>query len=182
MIKITVEFTDGEKFEQLIRYIEDNMVYGEAQEAMRVLGHHCADNMKENINSSRKRPDKGTHNLENVITAETLNTVGGIEVGVGRIETLKAEAPYFEVLDVGGYIPNNGNFVPLGSFIPGEPKPNAGNFREGNWEVGGKFTFKPKRAIEGINYIGKAILNLDKELTELIGKLGSKILDGMSKD
>jgi len=181
MIKIEINFTDGEKFEQLIRYIE-GIDFVRAEAEVGELSDKVIESMKETINSSRKRPDKGTHKLENSLDwTEVLNDPGRqLIIGIGEVAKLMAEAPYFEVLDVGGYIPNNGNFVPLGAFAPGEPRPNAGNFREGNWEVGGKFTFKPKKAIEGIGYINKAIQNLDNDLRALVEKLGGMWLDGMS--
>jgi hypothetical protein len=37
---------------------------------------------------------------------------------------------------------------------------------------------KPKKAIEGLNYINKAIMNLDKELKIVMEKLGSKFITG----
>ena len=81
----------------------------------------------------------------------------------------------------GGYIPNHGNFVPLGAFVPGNPQPNEQDFRQGQWQIGaGKYTFIPKTAIEGIDYINKSIRNLDSELKEMVERLGSKLLDGMN--
>jgi len=182
MIKVDITFVDQKKFNNLIRYIENNAVYGEAQEKVRILGHHTADNMIETIKTERKRPDKGTHHLENSITAETLSTTGGVEVGIGRISKMTQEAPYWEVLNNGGYIPNHGNFVPLGAFSPGEAMPDPAHFREGNWTVGAdKYTFRPKTPLEGIDYIGKAIRNLDKELKLAMEQLGTKFITDMSK-
>ena len=182
MIRISIDWKDGKKFDNLIRYIENNFLYAQAQEGIRVLGHHTADKMRQVIDSERKRPDKGTHKLENSITAETLTTTGGVEIGIGRISKMTEEAPYWEVLDRGGYVPNYGNLVPLGAFIPGEPIPNPKNFRQGNWEVGeGKYTFRATRPIEGIDYVGKSIRHLDSELKEMIIKLGGSWLQGMEK-
>jgi hypothetical protein len=180
VIRISIDFVDEKKFNNLIRYIENNLVYGEAQEEMRVVGHHCADNMRETISSSKKRPSLGS-NLEDNITAETINTTGGVEVGIGRISRLKANAPYFEVLNDGGYVPySTAKGAPLGSFYGDAPVPDGTGQ---NWERMGNvgFFMKPKKAIEGIDYINKAILNLDRELKEVIEKLGGKYLDGMSK-
>jgi len=182
MIRISIDWKDGKKFDNLIRYIENNFLYAQAQEGIRVLGHHTADKMRQVIDSERKRPDKGTHKLENSITAETLTTTGGVEIGIGRISKMTEEAPYWEVLDRGGYVPNYGNLVPLGAFIPGEPIPNPKNFRQGNWEVGeGKYTFRATRPIEGIDYVGKSIRHLDSELKEMMSKLGAKFIGDMEK-
>jgi len=181
VINITIDFKDAHKFQNLIRYIEDNTVYFEAQAAMMDLADETVTYMRDVIKAEKKRPSKGD-TLEQAIDKEILNTTAGIEVGIGNISKLKAEAPYYEVLDQGGYIPNHGNFVPLGSFVPGEPKPNQANFREGQWSVGtGKYTFKAKRAIEGINYIAKAIKNLEARLNEEIKKMGAKLIDGLGK-
>jgi hypothetical protein len=182
MINVTIEWDGKDGFEKLIRYVDNNLVYGEAQEGIRILGHQTADKMIEGVQQGKKRPDKGTHFLEDAITAETINTTAGIEVGVGKIEKLKAEAPYYEVIDKGGFTPNRGNLVPVGAFAPGNPKPNAGSFREGNWQVGaGKFTFRPKKAIEGIHYIDRAITWLEKALDDFIKDIGGKLIDGMGK-
>jgi hypothetical protein len=182
MINVTIDFKDKEKFDRLIRYIENNEVYFEAQAAIIDLADSTVSSMHEIIDTSRRRPDAGTHKLENAIDKKILNTTAGVEVGIGEISRLRVEAPYFEVLDVGGYIPNHGNFVPLGAFAPGNPKPDAGSFRDGQWVVGaGKYTFKAKRAIEGIDYIGSAIRELDRKLRETIESLGGKFLTGMSK-
>jgi hypothetical protein len=181
-ITVTIEWKGQQGFEKLIRYIDNNLIYGEAQEGIRVLGHQTADKMIEIIKAEKKRPDKGTNKLEDAITAETLNTTGGVEVGIGNINKLKAEAPYYEVINSGGFVPNRGNLVPVGGFAPGESKPNAANFREGQWNVGGgNSTFKPKKPIEGIHYVDRTIEWLDKALKEFVTKLGGKFVSGLNK-
>jgi hypothetical protein len=181
-IKINIEWKGQAGFEKLIRYINNNLVYGEAQEEVRILAHQTADKMIEIVKAEKKRPDKGTNKLEDAITAETLNTIGGIEMGIGNVQKLKSEAPYYEVINSGGFIPNRGNFVPLGAFAPGEPKPNSANFREGQWNVGGgKFSFRPKRPIEGIHYVDRAVEFLDKALIQFVRKIGGKFIDGLTK-
>lgn len=180
MIRISVDFKDAKKFSQIIRYIQNNLVYPEAQEQVRILGHHVADNMRETINSSKKRPDKGTQRLENAITAETLETTGGVEVGIGKIQKLKEEAPYFEVLDGGGYVPP----ANVGFFGDNMRAPEAGGYGE-DWKHTGKgsgfYFMKPMKAIEGIHYISKAIAYLDRELKNLIIKLGGTFIKGIEK-
>jgi len=164
MITVKIDWTDGKKFDNLIRYIEDSLVYGEAQEQVKVLGHHCADNMKETINSERKRPTTASHKLDNAITAETLSTTGGVEVGIGRISTLNSEAPYWEMINSGAaYTTKKQHIVPF--------------------EDGGFRTFKvgSTHVIEGIDFVGHAIRNLDAELKEMMSKWGSKFIGGMSK-
>jgi hypothetical protein len=194
MIKITIDWKDEKKFDNLIRYIDNDALYEQLKEDIRLLGKSTAEDMKNIINAERKRPGSGSHRLENAI--ESITTLGvyhtgllGLggdvftyEVGIGEIVKLNKEAPYWEVLNDGGYIPNNGNFVPLGSFAPGEPRPSPGHFREGQWLVGdGKYTFRPKRAIEGIDYVGRSVRNLDKELRTRMEKWGSTFINGAEK-
>jgi len=163
VITMTVDFKDGEKFNNLIRYIENNTLYGEMQIQAQILAHHTADAMINTIIAYRKRPDKGTHALENSILAEQISTVGGIEYGVGRISTLISKAPYFEMINDGAtYTTKTEHIVPF-----------ADGFR--TYKVGSSHT------IAGIDYIGKAIRNLDKELKEILSKMGTDFLTGMSK-
>jgi hypothetical protein len=170
MIKLSVDWQGKQGLDNLIRYIEDNLVYAEAQEQVRILGHHCADKMHEIIETERKNPARPDHKLENAITAETLNTTGGVEVGIGRISTLKSEAPYFEMIDSGAtYITKKTHVVPTTYFA--DPGSGFVTFKEGSSHI-----------IEGIDFVGKAIRNLDKELRIMIEKLGSKFIGNMEKE
>ena len=169
MIRITVDWKDGKKFDQLIRYIENNLVYAESQEQIRILGHHCADKMREVINTERKNPARPDHKLENAIIAETLSTTAGVEVGIGRISTLNAEAPYWEMIDVGAtYVTKKTHIVPTTYFA--DPGNGFVTFKEGS-----------SHTITGIDFVGKAIRNLDVELRQMIEKLGSKFIGDMKK-
>lgn len=180
MITISIDFKNKDKFNSIIRYI-DSLEHFEAQAEVLDLAEDTVQFMKDTINSNRKRPDKGTHKLEEALDTKVLNTTAGIEVGIGEIAKLKQEAPYYEVLDIGGYIPNHGNFVPLGQFVPGDPRPNQSSAGAGNWEVGGKYTFKPKTPIIGINWIGLSQKRLEQKIDEALQKLGYKVLSGIEK-
>jgi hypothetical protein len=164
MIRVTVDWLGKKGFENLIRYIENNLVYAEAQEKIRILGHHTADVMRETINTERKRPSKASHKLDNAITAETLNTTGGIDVGIGRISKLNSEAPYWEMINSGAaYTTKIKHIVPF----------EDGEFR--TFQVGSI------HIIEGIDFIGHAIRNLDKELKITMEKLGASFISGAKK-
>lgn len=164
MIKVTIDWQGKEGLNNLIRYIENNLVYAEAQEEVRILGHHTADYMRNIINISRLRPEKATHKLDNAITAETLNTTGGVEVGIGRIVTLNTQAPYWEMINSGAtYTTKKQHIVPF----------EDGEFR--TFKVGSSHT------IEAMDFVGKGILNLDKELRIMMEKLGAQFIDGASK-
>jgi hypothetical protein len=169
MIKITIDWVDGKKFDNLIRYIENNLIYAEAQEEVRILGHRTADNMRNTINNERKNPKRPDDKLVSAIIAETLSTTGGVEVGIGRISTLNTEAPYWEMIDAGAtYITKKTHIVPTTYFA------DAGS---------GFITFKEgsSHTITGIDYIGKSIRNLDKELRTMMEKWGEKFLGGASQ-
>jgi hypothetical protein len=166
VIKINIEWQGKQGLDNLIRYIENNLLYAEAQEQVRILGHHTADKMHEIIETERKNPARPDHKLENAITAETLSTTAGVEVGIGRISTLNAEAPYWEMIDAGAtYITKKTHVVPTTYFADG----GSGfvTFKEGS-----------SHTIVGIDYIGKSIRNLDKELREMMEKMGSKFIGG----
>lgn len=169
MIRVTIDWKDGKKFASLIRYIQNNQLYGETQEQIRVLGHHTADKMREVINTERKNPARPDHKLENAIIAETLNTVGGIDVGVGRISKLIAEAPHWELINDGGtYVTKETHVVPTTYFA--NPESEFVTFKAGS-----------QHTIEGIDYVGKSIRNLDQELRIMMEKFGEKFLDGAKK-
>jgi hypothetical protein len=161
MVTVTIDWKDGKKFDNLIRYIDNNLFHAEVQEGVRILGHHAADNMRSTINTERKRPEKASHKLDNAITAETLNTTAGVDVGVGRIATLNADAPYWEMLNDGAtYITKTQHIVPF----------EDGEFR--TYKVGSS------HIIEGIDFVGRAIRNLDKELRVMIEKMGASFING----
>lgn len=164
MIRISVDFKDGKKFNKLVRYIQNNLLYGELQERIRIMGHHTADNMREVINRERKRPTRASHKLDSAITAETLSTVGGIDMGIGRISKLNAEAPYWEMINDGAtYTTRIRHIVPF--------------------EDGGFRTFKvgSSHVIEGIDFVGESIRKLDKEIKNQLKQWGEKFIKGTKK-
>jgi hypothetical protein len=166
VIKIFIDWQGKKGLDNLIRYIDNNLVYGEAQEQIRVLGHRTADNMIETINTERKNPARPDNKLENAITAETLETTGGVEVGIGRISKLNVEAPYWEMINEGAtYVTKKTHVVPTTYFS--DPGSGFITFKEGSTHI-----------IEGIDFVGKAIRNLDQELRTMMEKLGATFLGG----
>jgi hypothetical protein len=169
MIKLTIDFRDAKKFDQLLRYIQNNLVYAEAQESVRVLGHHTADKMREVIETERKNPARPDHKLENSITAETLDTTAGVEVGIGNIAKMTVEAPHWELINDGGqYVTKKTHVVPTTYFA--DPGSGFVTFKEGSTHI-----------ITGIDYVGKAIRNLDQELRTMMEKWGEKFLGGVEQ-
>jgi hypothetical protein len=169
MIKIFIDWKGQKGFDGLIRYMKNNLIYAESQEQIRILGHHAADNMRQTIEAERKNPARPDHKLENAITAETLNTTAGVEVGIGRISVLKVEAPHWEMINDGGqYVTRETHIVPTTYFA--DPGSGFVTFKEGSVHV-----------INGIDYVGKAVKNLDNELRDMMEKLGEQFTSGAEK-
>jgi len=126
------------------------------------------------VNSHKVRPKSG-NKLEDSIQVEIINTTGGLEMGIGNIDKIQQIAPYWRILNFGG-VSNTGHYVPLGVFIPGEPKPSKQAFRQGQWAVGaGKFTFIAKRPIQGIHYIEESSNFLENNIKDLLNNLISNL-------
>jgi hypothetical protein len=165
MIRFSVDWQGEKGFDNLIRYIEDNALYGELQIQAQILAHHAADSMINTIIELRKRPSKVTNKLEGSIGAEQISTTGGIEYGIGNIAKMNTAAPYWEMLNDGAsYTTKIKHIVPF----------EDGEFR--TYQVGSV------HVIEGIDFVGRSIRNLDKELREVLKKLGTQFIEGMQRE
>ena len=170
MIKIIAEFKDQKKISNLIRFIRDDKFYFEAQEKVFELANNTAEHMKQVIESERKNPARPDHALENSITAETLSTVGGIEVGIGNIAKMNAEARYWELINDGGtYVTKKTHVVPTTYFA--DPGTGFVTFKEGS-----------SHTIDGIDYVGKAIRRMDEELREAMKEWGEKFFGELNRE
>ena len=168
-IRISIDWQGQKGFANLIRYIQDNSLYFEAQAEIEGLGENTAESMKTVITTERKNPARPDHRLENAITSEILSSTAGVEVGIGRISKLNSEAPHWELIDVGGtYVTRKTHVVPTTYFA--DPGEGFVTFKEGS-----------SHTIIGIDFVGKAIRSLDKELRMVMEKLGSKFISGMGK-
>ena len=148
--------TSGKDPFQILKNIATKFQW-DAESKLMELAEQTRDKMREVIKNSKKRPSFGS-NLEDSIQLESLNQIHGLMLGIGNLSVLKAQAKYHEVLDVGGYIPySTAKGAPLGSFVPGQDRPEKGGTGQ-NWERSGYkgFFMKPNKAIEGIDYIGIA--------------------------
>jgi hypothetical protein len=153
-----------------LNFIEDVSTYfhAEIQERLADMGQETAERMREVIRTSKKRPSFGS-NLEDTIQSDILDSTAGIEIRIGNVNALKSDAPYWEVLNNGGYTPFSTEqtgclAAPPGSFEGNAPiKGGSGQ----HWERTDKqhgFYMKPIKAIEGIRYIEIAVKDLENKL------------------
>jgi len=186
-MELNIQFHDVnnvvDKLGSLQRYLE-NIPFVAAEGRLYDMGDKLIDYIIEIIDSSRKRPDNGSHVLENAWLGnieELINDPGKrLVIGIGKISKLKELAPYWEVLNDGGYIPP----ANMGYFGDNFRAPEAGGAGE-DWKHTGKgsnFHFmRPSKAIEGIDYIGKSIRQFNKDLKKEVQELGGIWIDGMKK-
>jgi len=123
--------------------------------------------MRQIIQENKVRPQAGEPaTLENAINVDHFPEGGW---GVGKISTLNAEAPYWRVINYGGYVPPSTRNYPnlKGKFEPGEERPDPSNFRAGRFKKG-YYPIDPKKAIPAMNYIEKTSFWVEKELNRLI--------------
>lgn len=170
MISITIDFIDKGKWENFIRYIEENSFMVIAESEMEEIADNALSTMIGIIESERKQPAKGDYALEGALyknrrwIASSTPTQNQAIMGIGEISILKEKAPYFEMLNDGGtYSTRTTHTLPL----------PYGEFR--TFKAGSTHT------IHGINYVGRAIRNLDKDLRQMVEKASGTWLDGMSK-
>jgi len=126
------------------------------------------------IDDARKRPKKVkeerykgrySKHIEDVL--EIKKTKNGI--GIGDIEKLDKEVPYWKVLNFGGYTPPS----TIGIFTNGMPKPGV---------TGGSFMYTkngglmiPQKPIQGIHFIEKTASWIRKNMRAHIGGIIGKI-------
>jgi hypothetical protein len=171
MIRLTVDFKDAKKFDQLIRYIENApFVRIEAETAN--IADKTVNDMIQTIEDNRKQPARpGVSKLQNSIDWTQLINDPGKElvIGIGNIANMTKEAPYWEMINDGAtYITKKTHVVPTTFFA--SPDSEFVTFKEGS-----------SHTITGIDYIGKAIRNLDKELREMMSKWGTEFIGGAQK-
>jgi len=140
------------------------------QNILAMIAEKTASRMGEIIQDSIKRPPN-TGKLAMSITSEILNSTGGIEVGIGNVSKMNSEAPYWLVLNDGGYLPPPA----VGFFGEGNP-PRAGASGERWTDDPGAFPMTPKKVTEPVRYIEIS----NEELTKHIKKTIDKLMKGTS--
>lgn len=141
------------------------------------LGQQTATIMQANINSGIHR-NGSSGKLANAVDVTIEEGLDTFSVGVGNIDKLNRNAPYWFVVNYGRsypkgssyedaiknidalpkFIPGNGNLTPAGSFNGFAPDPSLAGTGVGGsrWGVGtGNFGLIAKNPINPINYIEK---------------------------
>lgn len=171
-IEIRLDWRETEnRMNNMIRYVKNPSEWFKVQGDVYELAEKAKQDMEDTIEQSRKQPGNGERKLENAIQIENLMTTTaqeitgghlGIEVGVGNIDTLKSEAPYFELINDGGtYITKTEHIVPFAD----------GEFRT--------FLKGSSHTIDGIDYVGKAEKMVEKEIDKIVTDAGETILSSM---
>ncbi len=148
----------------------DAKIHFELQAKLVELGEQTAIRMGEIIKSSIKRPGSSGL-LENSIKSYLLNDVGGVSIGIGKIDELPR---YWEVINSGGYIPP----ANIGFFDGGAPV--KGGSGEQWHHTGGQGGFEksyfihPKKPIEPVKYV-------DIANQELIGNIEQAVKNIMKE-
>lgn len=148
----------------------------EFQEKALELGQDVEQYMQNYINAHRKRTG-GTGNLAKLMKLEVLSTAPArIEWGIGDINVLNQQAPYWYVVNYGKttsgqkYIPNYGNFVP-GKYRGGDGRPDAsqrGRGTEGFQYQRGAWGMYPSSPIRPMHYISVASAHLKRKLRSIL--------------
>ena len=150
------------------------------QEEVFELGEKTVEVMKDRIEQTRKREKGKEGGLTSLIEMEVIDTTGKIHFGIGNIEKLKEQAPYYKFINDGGKIPGQkGNSppkrVPYGIFS-NYPKPSSEVPQTGRWiekgkdEEGKSYTFTPKKPVEGKHFIEAGIFFFKRKLKEVLKK------------
>lgn len=143
----------GKSFKQIIKDIETKVAVTTAQGM--AVGEVVKDAMVSRINNSIER-EPNTGKLEGAITVEYFEDIAGKGWGVGNINKLNSEVVgedggiYWMSIDRGGYLPS----PTKGSFVREPYAPTQGMSGD-RWESGGAFYMKPKKTVEGMNYISE---------------------------
>lgn len=178
VLKISVT-SKGKNPTQWFREITDSLHF-EVQESVLNLSELCASRMQQIIKSSGYK----LGDLANTINVEILNTVAGIEVGVGNISKL----PFYWQMFNDGFKPGASNkFVPLGAFPDGKPDSSKSG---GRWQVGaGNWTFfdnsQIKKPVRPLLYVDLASdefrANIGLQIDRILRKERGKVLAGLAQ-
>ncbi len=147
----------------------------EIQAGVYEIGQRLHKYIQTYVNSHRKR-EGGTGNLAKAITFDRHTGAGMVSWGIGNVNILNSQAPYWYVVNYGKmvtgapYIPAHGNFVP-GYFRGGDGRPRAEMTGKGKesfvYEPGGNKGMYPRTPIRPMNYIQATRAKLTRDIRAL---------------
>ena len=168
MIRVEVTW-DKEKFKELIRYIE-NVNFVELEADLANLAEDTVKNMKETIVDAKNSRGVAREDakLEGALNWEEVKNVPGreLEIGIGNIDTLKKEAPHFELINSGGTYTTKKTHVKPTTYFS-EPGSGFVTFKAGS-------THK----IYPNHYVELAMNFLEKEFDKILNNFSQKIFSG----
>lgn len=131
------------------------------------LAVETALKMKDIITENKVRPQVGDPTLlENAVLVPDYFENGW---GVGDIEVLNSQAPYWRAVNFGSSH-MVGKRVPQGKFVPKNDAPDPASFRQDRWKIGRfGYSFIVKNPIPAMNFIEKTAFWLSKKIDELRG-------------
>lgn len=173
MFKTTISI-QGSNLADLQKTIDRDIA--EIKSTIKEMGQAVATQMKENVSTGIHR-NGSSGKLANAIDMTITEDDDSILVGIGNIDTLNTQVPYWFVVNYGVSFPKGSTYADairnidsLPKFIPGggklvSPGSFAGSAPDGRlagtgvgttrWGTGG-FTFAAKHPVKPINYIEKS--------------------------
>lgn len=169
--KLYVKIT--KKGKDPIQFIKEvsRKIHFELQNEIKLSADATAEIMKRIIMASGYKLNR----LADAINAEIIDSVGGINIGIGKISDLpktKDGKEIWELFDSGFKPGASMNFVPLGAFPDGAPDSSKSG---GKWNVGaGNYTFfddnNNKKAVEPLRFVDIGYEDLIKHIERQIDK------------
>jgi hypothetical protein len=163
------DIKEQNRWKSLERYIQDPSVWEIVQGDVYALAEKAKLDMEDCISQNRKQPRDSEMNLENAIQVEIITGALSsdqfkrnrpeMEVGIGNIETLNKEAPYWEMINDGHIITTEKTHV-----VPFRVEDEYRTFVAGS-----------KHTIEGIDYVGYAQKKVEEGLNKIVIDAGETI-------
>ena len=150
MIKIEVITDSPKKRLETVYEVAISKITDKTVENITNLAAKAVDAVRHYIETSKKR-EGGTGKLERAIDYEVEKTSNGVVVGIGNIDKLNQEAPYWFVVNYGRRFDTGEEFIPhpnLGFFEKEPYKPTAGTDETSMWIHTGRskdFLLTPKK-------------------------------------
>jgi len=157
MITVKIYAKQGKDITTLIRNLDKESTV--VLDGINVIGEETLLHMRNFINTNKKRKGKDPKNpfkegnLANSIEKNRIIGKDEYGVGIGHIPTLQGKAPYWEIVDVGGYTPP----AMRGTFGDGPPDSRLKGKGTAPFIVDKRFSFVHMSPIRPMHYIGGTI-------------------------